>query len=130
MHNINMKAQRTKPACVSQNAAFPQVQLLSAVRLHQQFPATFHIPSEAKRKSLRPGDFAKLIFEIQRDGQTITERMWVVIQSAFDNGEYIGELDNHSVSSPELCLGGAMFGFQHDHIIDIMRAADEVKQAA
>jgi len=101
-------------------------QLRSAEEDHRQHPDTFHIPDPAARSSLRRGQAAKLIFEIEGEGEDgeieiLGERMWVIVSEAF-GGHYIGILDNDPMVEPAddvyLCRG-AEIPFGPEHVIAI-----------
>lgn len=73
-------------------------QLLSAEERQAAFPETFEIPALNARKSLQPGDAAKLIFEIEGEEESgdvtsSTERMWVLVTHRLNQG-YLGVLVN------------------------------------
>jgi hypothetical protein len=102
-------------------------QLRSGEQAHRESPATFWIPPLEQRQALKPGQAAKLFFEVEsadQNGVIIRqgERMWVIV--AEKCGEfYIGILDNQpaSVESSKkvyLCFG-AEIPFLPEHIIDI-----------
>jgi hypothetical protein len=72
--------------------------LASAEDRHAANPETFLIPSLEARASLRPGDAAKLLFEIEtwENGQVVDrgiDRMWVIVKSRAGD-RYRGVLDN------------------------------------
>ena len=87
---------------------------------HRAAPATFHIPDLAVRKMLRPGDYAKLIFEIAvaGDEHPAVERMWVIVRERTPNG-YVGMLANepHSVAENDEFWRGTELPFEYRHII-------------
>ncbi|MDC7716664.1 hypothetical protein PQU95_05480 [Vogesella sp. DC21W] len=101
--------------------------LVSGEERHNTSPSTFELPSLADRKSLKPGQGAKLIFMIEgeeEDGtvSTSTERMWVIVTSREADG-YMGILDNQPASLPPetgfyLCQG-AEVPFLPEHVIAI-----------
>ena len=102
---------------------------------NREAPQTFLIPNLALRKTLRPGDFAKLIFEIAVEGEEhglverLVERMWVIIRERTPSG-YIGMLDNEPDCIPEndrLWLGTEL-AFEYRHIIAV-RHGDEASLA-
>lgn len=72
-------------------------ELLSAGERHTANPGTFWIPTLQVRSSLRRGQAAKLLFDIQfqEDGRPMlgTERMWVIV-SRRDGDVYVGVLDS------------------------------------
>lgn len=82
----------------------------------------FRIPDLSERQTLRPGDYAKLLFEIDVDGDIEVERMWVLIRERTENG-YVGSLANNAIDAggnPRL-LFGAELRFEDRHIADIGR---------
>jgi len=91
----------------------------SAVETHREFPDTFHIPPQAERESLRPGDLVKLMFRIQ-DGEFMhVERMWVIVEQARPEF-YIGVLDNDPYCTADI-HSGQKVQFHSDHVIEIDR---------
>ncbi len=63
--------------------------------LHRAAPRSFFIPGRAERDSLRPGDVAKVLFEIidPGPGMPSAERMWVGVTGRDADG-YTGVLTN------------------------------------
>jgi hypothetical protein len=102
-------------------------QLRSGEEAHRRNPDTFWIPPLEERRSLRRGQAARLIFDIEAEDENGAdsvqgERMWVVVAEKI--GEtYIGILDNQPASvapSDQLHLRfGAEIPFQAQHVIDI-----------
>lgn len=92
--------------------------LQDCIAQNKKYPDTFKIPSRERRKGIKVGQWAKLIF-IAEDGQG--ERMWVKI-IARKGGGYIGTLDNSPV------LIEAEFGdeikFSPKHVASIMTEED------
>jgi hypothetical protein len=97
---------------------------------HAESPATFWLPELEKRKNLKRGDAAKLMFAIEcesEDGSILiqTERMYVIV-SEICASQYIGILDHQPVcvekgnQSVYLCFG-AEIAFSAEHVIDIVR---------
>lgn len=70
---------------------------LSAEERHAANPDTFRIPDVQVRSSLRRGQAAKLLFDIQfqEHGRPVrgTERMWVIV-SRREGDVYVGVLDS------------------------------------
>jgi len=96
---------------------------------HRASPDTFSIPDLEVRKSLRPGDFAKLIFRIavESDDEPVSvERMWVIVRERTPTG-YVGMLDNEPDAieeNAEFWLG-AELPFEYRHIIAVDHANEE-----
>ena len=89
----------------------------SAVETHREFPDTFHIPPQAERGSLRPGDLVKLMFRIQ-DGEFMhVERMWVIVEEVRPEF-YTGVLDNDPYCTADI-HSGQKVQFHSDHVIEI-----------
>ena len=95
---------------------------------HAEAPETFWIPSRRDRESLKPGDYAKLIFRIALDDDEdpcSVERMWVLVRGRV--GEtYFGVLDNEPggiAENDELWLGTEL-PFRAEHVINF-RPADK-----
>lgn len=103
-------------------------ELGSGEELHARFPDSFEIPPAGQRRSLRRGDSARLLFNIELEGEDgkpmqFGERMWVVVDFVGD-GYYLGRLINQPGSfDPEECdfyLGfGAEIPFAPEHVIDL-----------
>jgi len=95
--------------------------LESAVERNMRSDGTFEILDEIKRRSLKAGDYAKLIF-VQDDPPAPGERMWVEVVSV-SGGGYVGRLKN----KPS-CVAGLAWGdlveFEPWHVVDIERRAD------
>lgn len=101
--------------------------MISAVERHKQAPSTFELPSEHIRQTLKPGQGAKLLFEIEiemEDGrpERSVERMWVVITEVLENG-YIGRLTNSPSSFEEssdfYLKEGAEIPFLPEHVASL-----------
>ena len=101
-------------------------ELRSAEESHRLHPDTFEIPTREARESLRRGQAAKLIFDIEVDdaGKIVVggERMWVIVAEKVGD-TYIGILDNEpaTVEPGEgvyLCFG-AEVPFRAEHVAGI-----------
>jgi hypothetical protein len=98
--------------------------LASAEDRHAANPETFLIPSLEARASLRPGDAAKLLFEIEtwENGQVVDrgiDRMWVIVKSRAGD-RYRGVLDNDPGHAEGLKLReGDEIVFTPEHIVEI-----------
>lgn len=108
-------------------------ELRSGEKCHADNPDTFWIPDLEERKSLKVGDAAKLIFDIEsedEDGviQVQGERIYVIVSQIV--GEfYIGILDSQPASlepgeETYLCFG-AEIPFKAEHVIDIDRPPED-----
>ena len=97
----------------------PAYTLDSAVDTHNEFPDTFEIPQEADRRSLRPGDFAKLMFRFKASTEVPVERMWVKVEEVRPES-YLGVLDNEPYFTKEIRLG-LRLEFSPDDVIQIRR---------
>lgn len=53
--------------------------------------ASYELPSRSELLKLRPGDLAKVTFQV---GDEMPERMWVVLSDCSDTDEWIGSVDN------------------------------------
>ncbi|WP_018694518.1 hypothetical protein [Algicola sagamiensis] len=107
--------------------------LRSGEKCHNENPDSFWIPELEKRESLKVGDAAKLIFDIEgydEDGniEIMGERIYVVISEVIGDF-YIGILDSQPAClDPEddFYLGlGVEVPFKAEHIIDIDRPPQE-----
>ncbi|MBU2865121.1 hypothetical protein KO489_14780 [Reinekea forsetii] len=108
-------------------------QLRSGEKAHKANPDKFWIPEEKHRKSLKVGDAAKLIFDMEgenEDGsiEVVGERIFVIVSEVI-NEYYIGILDSQpAYVEPEddFYLGfGVEIAFTAEHVIDIDRPPDE-----
>ena len=102
-------------------------QLRSAEEAHRQHPETFLIPALEERQNLRRGQAAKLIFDIEtqgdRDEIVLTgERMWVIVAERV-GGLYVGILDSQPatvIPNDRVYLRfGAEIPFAPEHVIEI-----------
>lgn len=100
-------------------------ELRSAEKSHAKYGEDFWIPSLEERQSLKRGQAARLIFDIEVDNEgeieVWGERMWVIVKEKIGD-TYIGILDNQPACSDfeddvYLCLG-AEVPFLAEHIID------------
>jgi hypothetical protein len=108
-------------------------ELRDGEKSHEDSPDNFWIPEIEKRKSLKRGDAAKLIFDIENadeDGKIILqgERIFVIVSEVIGD-KYIGILDSQpsciekGQNDVYLCFG-AEIPFSHEHVIDIDRPSD------
>lgn len=91
--------------------------LRSGEALARKHPSTFEIPDAVSRTSLRKGDYAKLVFEKNKQG----ERMWVKVTKVEGTGartRYTGKLDNSPIVIP--LKRGATVTFSPRHVINII----------
>ena len=95
----------------------PLFTLESGVERHRLEPASFEIPPQWHRENLRVGEWARLLFQIPRGGETLVERMWVQVVHVLPE-HYVGFLDNDSTYCAELRCGHRV-EFHAGHIIDI-----------
>ncbi len=94
-------------------------ELENGEKMHAENPDTFSIPQQSERETLLPGDFAKVIF--LADGQG--ERMWVEISSADADAAlpYEGALNNQPIVHTALTMGD-LVQFGPEHVVQVMRA--------
>ena len=103
--------------------------LVSAEDRHRASPATFEIPTLQERQTLKIGDAAKLLFDIEtkENGKTIdrgVDRMWVIVKRT--QGAYLGVLDSDPGLADNLDLRrGDTITFQPRHICSIKRPPRE-----
>ncbi len=111
--------------------------LISGEEMHDLHPDTFWIPDPERRATLKRGDAAKLIFEVEAedpgDGtvERTRERMWVIVSEALDDG-YIGVLDSDPTTfdTDEFYLAeGVEVPFRPEHVIGVDRPPDEYVEA-
>ena len=102
-------------------------QLRSGENSHRDHPETFALPPLDQRQSLRRGQAAKLIFDIEtRDesGKVVLtgERMWVIVSERIGE-QFIGILDSQpSCMRPDdvaYLRFGAEILFAPEHVIEI-----------
>ena len=82
--------------------------LLSAEERSLAYPDRFQIPDLTVRRSLSPGDAAKLLFDIEtrENGGVIdrgVDRMWVIVKARTESG-YLGILDSDPGVAENLTL--------------------------
>ncbi|WNO09522.1 hypothetical protein [Teredinibacter sp. KSP-S5-2] len=108
-------------------------ELRSAEKCNTENPDSFFIPALEARKSLKVGDAAKLIFDIEsqdEDGKVIVsgERMYVIVSEVVGDF-YIGILDSQPATIEPNELFYLEFGvevpFTSEHIIDITRPPED-----
>jgi hypothetical protein len=90
------------------------VTLLDAVAQSKLHPDTFHIPDNAERNRVQPGDHVRLTF---LSPGLNDERMWVLVTKVTAPGEYIGRLDSNPVAVP--MKSGQRVVFGANNILDI-----------
>jgi hypothetical protein len=109
-------------------------QLRNGEESNKESPKSFWIPELEKRKSLKIGDAAKVILEIEsekEDGEIIVEgeRGYVIVSEVVGD-KYIGILDFQPACIEKgqediyLCFG-AEIPFSHEHVIDIDRPPED-----
>jgi hypothetical protein len=94
---------------------------------HRESPNTFYLPPSEVRSSLQPKQIVKLIFRIALEdedhGQTQeVERMWVIVEEALTDGEYMGTLDNDPQCT-EGIKAGMKLAFEPRHVIQVHHGA-------
>lgn len=109
-------------------------QLRNGEDSHAKNPDNFWIPKNEERKSLKVGDAAKLIIEIEcekEDGSIFieSERGYVIVSEVL-NDKYIGILDFQPVcidkDAENVYLGfGVEIPFSSEHVIDIDRPPED-----
>ena len=109
-------------------------QLRNGEDSHKENPDTFWIPTLEERKSLKVGDAAKIILEIEcenDDGEIVIEgERGYVIVSQIIGDKYIGILDfqpaciDRDQDDIYLCFG-AEIPFSSEHVIDIDRPQED-----
>lgn len=91
---------------------------------HQARHPSFSLPDRKVRESLRPGDAAKLLFDIEtRVAGCVTDRgvdrMWVIVKRRVGGG-YLGVLDSDPGRAENLNLRpGTELHFTAEHVVDI-----------
>lgn len=98
--------------------------LANAEARHEEAPRSFFIPTRDEREALRPGDLAKLLFEVLSPtaGQPSGERMWVQVVSK-EAGRYVGQLDNQPRVVTTIAIDDHL-EFGPEHIIQLLGEPD------
>lgn len=93
--------------------------LADGEQIHAAYPEAFEIPPRSQRECLRPGDLAKLVFEVvQPSGDDPgAERMWVIVQQEI-GGRYVGTLDNEPQAITTIAADDPV-EFGPEHVIQI-----------
>jgi uncharacterized protein YegJ (DUF2314 family) len=95
--------------------------LESAEELHTQYPDTFRIPNKEDRRSLQPGDCAKVIFKTYTGDGVRGERIWVHVTGRVGD-TYVGTLANKPFVVAKQF--GDRVRFRAEHVIDITRKGE------
>jgi hypothetical protein len=90
---------------------------------HRGAPDTLEIPPRSAREAVRPNQIVKLMFKITVDGESLVERMWVVVERRDADG-YVGVLDNQPQSTEKM-QPGMRIRFQPRHVIDVYPQGDD-----
>lgn len=90
--------------------------LESGVKMSEENPTTFHIPSKEQKNMLKKQDIVKLVF-IEDDTEHHSERMWVTITDR-DGDNFVGELNNEPFELKSIKYGDRV-EFHADNIINI-----------
>lgn len=97
----------------------PSWKLENAYEIRREAPYTFYKPSDEIIDQLIPGEATvKLIFLIESDDPEAlnAERMWVLLESVDEYGNYDGILDNTPFYIKDL-KAGDQISFKKEHII-------------
>ncbi|MCY9738149.1 DUF2314 domain-containing protein [Paenibacillus alvei] len=86
--------------------------LIDGVKMNEQYPESFKIPSKSDIRNLEVGNHVKLGFE--EDGKH-TERMWVLL-TRIDGDDFEGILDNDPFNL-ETIKCGDLVKFNSKHIL-------------
>jgi hypothetical protein len=94
--------------------------LESAVSRAAAFPNDFLIPTESRRKTIKVGQGAKLLFWIDSELERvpICKRMWVLVVELLPDGRYIGILES-TPETPGSLVRGTRVMFGPEHVADI-----------
>jgi mRNA-degrading endonuclease toxin of MazEF toxin-antitoxin module len=95
---------------------------------NRRYPDTFEIPAKDERHNLKAGQIVKLMFRITADGETQTERMWVIVKGREKDG-YLGILDNDPACTQKM-KSGLEVNFEPRHVISIYEAAGESQETS
>jgi uncharacterized protein YegJ (DUF2314 family) len=93
------------------------IRLANTEERSEQSQGRFWLPALEDRQTLRPGDYAKIIFET---AIISGERMWVEVVTKTPEGRYLGILDN----IPVVVLAvkrGDMIEFGPENVCEILR---------
>ena len=97
----------------------PSWKLEDANEIRKESPYTFYKPSEVIIDQLKPGESTvKLIFSFESEEPDVpgAERMWVIMESLDEFGNYSGILDNEPFHIKDLHAGD-LVTFRREHII-------------
>jgi len=96
----------------------PSWHLADAEVIAAENPFTFSKPSKACVDLVQPGDFVKLIFNINEPSShgPCGERMWVCVSRRLEDGSLEGLLDNDPQFIADLAIGMPV-AFDHRHVI-------------
>jgi hypothetical protein len=103
--------------------------LIDGEQMNAEHPDTFRIPSEADRRSIKPGQLVKLMFAVPDplavDDGFVAERMWVSVTNIVSDTftTFNGTLANEPVVLTKLNFGDQVL-FQPRHIIDIQNESE------
>jgi hypothetical protein len=94
--------------------------LANAEEQHAASPRTFFIAPRSERENLRPGDVAKLLFELvdAQEGDPVAERMWVQVVRR-DRGKYVGLLTNTPRAITTIGVGD-LVEFRPEHVLSTL----------
>jgi hypothetical protein len=129
-HNAREMAEYHDPS--SANDSSPKDRTMSvtyklenAVAANAKSPKTLKIPPAEVRETLRPEDFAKLVFRIYHGKRLHFERMWIKVQHVLPE-TYIGILANEPCCTDAI-RADERVDFHSDHVIDVRRAPPSCK---
>ncbi|MBB5645895.1 DUF2185 domain-containing protein [Pedobacter cryoconitis] len=97
----------------------PSWRLENTNEIREEAPYTFYRPSDDIIDKLKPGETTvKLIFSFESDEpeDPSAERMWVIMDSVDEDGNYSGTLDNAPFHIKDLSEGDSIV-FRREHII-------------
>ena len=100
-------------------------ELLDAESIADRHPSSFLMPALSERHALGSGDFAKVIFSFDVEGEESSEeRMWLKVDEKVPTG-YVGTLDNMPtlIAENDAIWRGSKVFFQPRHVIEILKGA-------
>ena len=90
----------------------PKVPFVNAIKMHEENPNTFEIPTQEDLKKLKVGTSCKIC--------ALRERFWVNVTEIKDDGTIIGYIDNDLLFSDEHGLyADDVVSFRVENIYDL-----------
>jgi hypothetical protein len=75
------------------NLVLCRYSIVDGEAMHSSAPETFWIPGAKERAAVRPGEYAKIVFRLDVECETVAERMWVQVTQR-QGPSYVGRIAN------------------------------------